>query len=139
MANQESAVYQWFNAETNLPITTETNQSFIPVSNGLYLVEVTLDGCTERSDVIEVDTLGLEQFSSEELQIYPNPSLDFITVDFNSQNELQLSIIDLSGKLQKQKNISGKTRLNIKTLPSGIYFLKLVSKEKTGTFKFVKK
>jgi Zn-dependent M28 family amino/carboxypeptidase len=49
-AAQNSASYQWYNCDTNLPIDGETAQSFSPNSNGSYAVEVTSGSCSEMSE-----------------------------------------------------------------------------------------
>ncbi|WP_026754812.1 M28 family peptidase [Sediminibacter sp. Hel_I_10] len=137
-ANQGSASYQWINAELNLPISGATNQTLMPTENGTYTVEITLNGCTETSQPKVVDDLNLEQFSSEELSVYPNPAHNFISIAIPSEMEMDVKIYDVSGKLQKEHHIAGSTTLNIEKLPTGVYFLSLRSKEKAGIFKIVK-
>nr|WP_321221858.1 M28 family peptidase [uncultured Psychroserpens sp.] len=137
-SNQNSASYQWFDAATNTAIGGETNQSFTPTVNGVYYVEVTSGTCTERSEDIIFDTLGLESFTQEELKIYPIPAQNFVTIEFSSEIVTQVNLFDVSGKLVLNKTIAETTKLNIKDLPQGIYFLKVNTKEKSGTYKIVK-
>ena len=106
--------------------------------NGNYAVEVNLNGCTELSEAINVSTLKLEKFSSEELRLYPIPSNDVVTIDSNEDVDIELSIFDVSGKLQQKTFIKGKNDIDIRTLTSGIYFFKFLSKDKTATLKFIK-
>lgn len=58
--------------------------------------------------------------------IYPNPAIDFISVE-NLKPNSSLELIDNSGKLVKSiSNIkTAKTEINIKNLTSGIYYLKV--------------
>jgi len=137
-ANQDNAGYQWINLETNSPIAGETNQVFMATENGNYAVEITFNGCTEISEAFSVDTLNLEQFSSEAIRIYPNPSKDFVNIVIKETKDVQLSVFDASGKLKLDTILNGKSKLNIKNLSKGIYFFKFNSAEKTATFKFVK-
>jgi len=78
------------------------------------------------------------------MTLYPNPSTDFITLSSKNENleELSFALIDNSGKiiLNDQKVNSENEKINIKALPSNMYFL-IISKlnKKSKTFKFLKK
>ncbi|MFT4781590.1 MAG: hypothetical protein ACJAZK_001354 [Psychroserpens sp.] len=137
-SNQNSSNYQWFNCDTEIAISGAINQSFTPVANGSYAVEVTSGACTERSECLVFDTLGLDSFSADELKIYPIPAQNFITIEFSSEISTDVNLFDVSGKLVLSKTITESTELNIKSLPQGIYFLKVSTDEKSGTYKIIK-
>ena len=88
--------------------------------------------CTLVSDIIlSVDESHIPQFS-----IYPNPAKNELTIDPKSNEILLVEIVDVAGKIQTNQTISGSTRLDISSLRSGIYFVKL---EGSGsTLKFIK-
>ncbi|OUR94568.1 hypothetical protein A9Q87_02735 [Flavobacteriales bacterium 34_180_T64] len=138
-ANQASASYQWLDCNTNIPIPLETNQSFMPSFDGVYAVEITSGSCIELSDCIVFDTLGLDAFLPNEIQVYPNPVKTILNIEAATDDDYIFNIYDVSGKLvlsvQSQKR---RTTLNIKTLSKGIYFLNVNTKEKLGTYKIVK-
>jgi len=138
MSNQNSASYQWYDCDTDSAISGAINQSFVPTSNGVYAVEVTSGTCIERSECIVFDTLGLEAFTTQELKVYPIPAQNFITVEFSSEIETDLNLFDVSGKLVLTTTTTETRELNIKNLPQGIYFLKVSTAEKSGTYKIVK-
>lgn len=72
----------------------------------------------------------------ELISIHPNPSSNFIKIDnFEIPNEIE--VIDMNGIIQKsEKNIA---QLNISNLSSGIYLLRIVSKNmKTRIAKLIK-
>jgi hypothetical protein len=138
-SNQNSASYQWFNCDTDTAISGATNQTYIPVANATYAVEVTSGTCIERSECLLFDTLGLDSFSTDELKIYPIPAQNFITIEFSSEMSTDVNLFDVSGKLVLNKTITESSELNIKDLPQGLYFLKVNTKEKSGTYKVVKK
>lgn len=139
-ANQNGATYQWINCSTDSPLAGENGQTFVATTNGTYAVEVTIGSCTERSECIQVDTLGLEEFSEEEIKVYPNPVISNLNIEFlNSEAEAAVKLYDVSGKLILSTNTDGTfTSLDLKEMPQGIYFLNVETSEKSGTFKIVK-
>ena len=138
-AVQSSATYQWIDCETNMAIPLEINQLFVPSSDGVYAVEITSGSCVELSDCIVFDTLGLDAFHENEIQLYPNPVTTNLTIEVTFSGLLNFNIFDVSGKLvlrtQSNTNI---TSLNLKDLAKGVYFLNVISVNKRGTYKIVK-
>ncbi len=138
-ANQTGAAYQWYNCNTQLPIVGATNRTFTPASNGRYAVEITSGTCVERSECYLFSTLGIEEFTEDELKVYPNPVTNELHIDRSDEIELKVRIYDLNGKyilseILKQK----KNSLNIKNLSKGIYFIEVMTSDKSKTFKIVK-
>ena len=73
------------------------------------------------------------------LNIFPNPATDIINIDIPKQYKQQnteIVIYNSQGAEVNKINISNNTErinLNINQLPSGVYFLRLVSDEGVGT------
>ncbi|MEH6535010.1 MAG: M28 family peptidase [Psychroserpens sp.] len=139
-SNQSSTSYQWYNCDTDTAVSGATNQSFTPNNNGTYSVEVTSGTCVERSTCIIFDSLGLESFLDDEVNVYPNPVKSNLNIETNSNiRDIDIQLYDVSGKLILNSSSSENiTTLNIKKIPQGIYFLNIKSSEKTGTYKVVK-
>ncbi|WP_033959977.1 M28 family peptidase [Psychroserpens jangbogonensis] len=139
-ANQASASYQWINCDTSSSISGATSQSYIPSVSGNYAVEITSGTCTELSECIVFDTLGLDDFLASEIKVFPNPVKTNLNIEITNNTEsIALDLFDVSGKLVLQKSITNEViSLNMKNLPRGVYFLKVSSSEKTGTYKIVK-
>ena len=137
-SNENTGSYQWFNCDTDSAIAGATNQTYVPIANGNYAVEVTSGSCIERSNCLLFDTLGLDSFSEDELKVYPIPAKNFITVELSTEISTQLNLFDVSGKRVLNQTISESTELNIKSLPQSIYFLKVNTTEKSGTYKIIK-
>jgi hypothetical protein len=74
------------------------------------------------------------------MNVYPNPASDFITVDASLiQTKCQLSILNLSGQELIARQITEpKTQIDISSLPSGVYFVRLTSDKTVSTGKFIK-
>ncbi len=74
-----------------------------------------------------VDVKSLD-FSSQ-INIFPNPAHDFVTVFNQSQEQILAEFYDFSGCLhmKTELEIHGQFLINISTLPSGIYFKKIIN------------
>lgn len=138
-SNQSSGLYQWYNCDTDMLISGAINQSYAPPSNGNYAVEVTVGGCTERSDCKFFGSLNVESFLENEINVFPNPVRTDLNIEAIGFQGLEIKLYDLSGKLILATNSSeALTTLNVKNIPQGIYFLNVMSSEKAGTYKIVK-
>jgi Secretion system C-terminal sorting domain len=102
----------------------------------------------QRSDIIGIDTFSVDTFdlatNQNEVQnfdVYPNPANNYITVT-SSNNSLinQIQITDLNGRVINNtiENSVVSSEINIADLSSGIYFVKVSSKQGSSTSKIVK-
>ena len=64
------------------------------------------------------------------LTIYPNPANQAVNIECISFENCEISIMDITGNtLEKQSLISEFTTLDVSSLPSGIYFIKVSNEE----------
>jgi hypothetical protein len=97
-----------------------------------------------RSSLLNSNGCGLVSVIENSLQsdfsIYPTFASETIHLVSNKTNEYQLEVFTISGKMIKRETIKGSSNqeLNVLDLESGIYFLKITSKESSFTEKFVK-
>jgi uncharacterized repeat protein (TIGR01451 family) len=102
----------------NEPIITNTTQTF-------YTLPTNISATAE----------GLN------INIYPNPARDQITVVWGSFKPHWLEILDISGRVVSQNNVSQseeQTILNIASMPAGLYFLRLSSAQTQSIARWVK-
>jgi hypothetical protein len=90
---------------------------------------VKVTSITETVTTYNPSTSIDEQITLEKISVYPNPSNDVLMVQVNSllAKDLEISLIDISGKLIDKKTIfQGSTiaYFDVSTLYKGIYFLK---------------
>ncbi|MFC0603093.1 M28 family peptidase [Winogradskyella pulchriflava] len=138
-ANQASASYQWYNCDTNTIIPGATNQTFVPTVNGNYRVSISNGSCEEISACYNFTTLSAEEFTKEDIQIYPNPVNNILNISNNTNTKLHISVVDITGKeIKKLKSKKESIQINLKNNASGVYFIKLTSKAKSSTYRFVK-
>lgn len=84
----------------------------------------------------ECESFSKEEFDSNEIDLYPNPTSQFIEVRTNYAIN-QLKLYSISGKEVKSypKNIS---RIDLSDLPNGIYLLEIVTNQGSITKKIIK-
>ena len=73
-----------------------------------------------------------------QINIYPNPAQDILNIGITSPQPIRYEITDFQGRVVLHGEISGKSQININNLVSGVYLLKLRTKQKVYTNKFIK-
>mgnify|MGYP000657497325 CR=1 FL=1 len=130
--------YQWY-LDGNM-IDGATSSTHIAEENGDYTCVVSnASGCNEESNMINVNTIGINENQLEQIDIFPNPTNNNITI--TSQTEYHtLEIIDLEGRLIRKLALKNKKEniFNLHYLKSGVYTLKLVGNENISTRKLIK-
>ena len=98
------------------------------------------------SDTITVNFVGFENSIDKQIQVYPNPSTENITISSNFQinSPTVLNIFNLTGKLILSNNIEMKNGfsevIDISSLRNGVYFIEIKnSLINTQKFYFIKK
>lgn len=126
----------------------------------VYIDEVTLTGCTngsrdgeqepanqEVTETQEVVSSSLEQSlagSLSNLNLYPNPTSGELNIEFASSDNgtAQIYVTDISGKVVLQDVIKVQEgaqmyQLNMSDLPSEMYLVHIVCKDKVNTEKII--
>ena len=141
-ANATGIAYQWIDCSDNSPIVGETDQSFTASTNGSYAVELTENGCTNTSDCIAIENIGILENSFEtEVVVYPNPTFGKLQIDLGqTYSDISIDVTDSQGKIVKRK-FFGITQIIDLTIeePAGVYFLKIISESKKVIIRIIKK
>ena len=143
---------------------TDDNQfnDFVQTDDGGFLCvgwhEHPVTGVTyQNAWLVKLDSLGCDtpgchtvviqklQISKTELQIFPNPTTDYITIKTKDNSSLPkgtLQIFNMQGALQMEHAIpkhQNQLQLNLSYLPTGLYLGRIVgSSGEGGGFRFVK-
>lgn len=135
----EGDSYQWF--YRNEAIAGATERSYLALESGLYTVEVTIGGCTDRSISRNLVITGLEadkRFANS-ITIYPNPVTDRlrIAVSNSVMGTHHFSVFSLSGKrLSESQQVKDEQEeifeLDASALKPGQYLIRIVSPEGTA-------
>jgi hypothetical protein len=129
---EENGTYQWMNCdENNSQIEGATLQSYSPLPNGSYAVQVTNTfGCSITSECLPVIVTSIDKLDSKsEWSIYPNPATNLFFV--NSGNDhVHTTVLTADGKILFHTN---SQQINVEHLPSGMYFVNLRTEKKQET------
>lgn len=88
-------------------------------------------------------TLGVISYSSlENIQVYPNPTVDYVTVNFEKSDSYTISVFNNSGQiLNTIKTNKVKQQVSLESYSTGVYIILIKNSEKQlyKTFKLIKK
>lgn len=85
------------------------------------------------------ETLSMSQNAIEGFMVYPNPATNTLNLTAKI-NINEVTIININGQSVFSKSINAmQSQIDISTLNSGIYFLRVTSNKNSGTYKIIKK
>jgi hypothetical protein len=116
-----ATAYQWYNCATNTPILNATSQSYIATASGDYSVQVTIGTCVIGSDCGNVTVTGINENTTNTINIYPNPTSSILNIEVNEQT--QITIVNVLGEVVKTQTIKGLSTIDVTELNTGVYFI----------------
>jgi hypothetical protein len=122
---------QWYKNGVIIPGATSSTYQAMTV--GTYnQTKTNLNGCTDSSSfglTIHPDPLcgaSIAENSAMDVKIYPNPSTGFFTIEINSNEPKEFTIVSILGAVvSKGTLVNGKTKVNISAEPAGVYFVQV--------------
>lgn len=134
--------YLWNNGDTT------NNMTFISGSiekDTIVYIDVTGKDNWHSSDTISISILNtemsIENNSVSNINIYPNPVLDILSISGKDiKNIISIKLFDSTGKrlfIDNKKKIN-QIEYNLKDLDDGIYFLQLQSESSSTSYKLMK-
>jgi len=142
LMSSHGAAYQWY--LNGSLIGGATDSFYVALQGGTYSVQVTNNlGCTSLSSGVFITGALSIQNLAQGIYLYPNPVRETLVISvlsldwkgtFEIYNVLGERFYDgvIDGGNQKQETI------NCKQFPSGIYFVRLITKGESYIAKFVK-
>lgn len=126
-------------ANTELIITIASLTSESPYD--VYLVAMDDEDIFTEVAKIEAATItGLEQKSGVYVNVFPNPSSDYIEVHTTETSAMHIQLTDIQGRVFHSKLINSEpTRIDVMDFPQGIYFLHYDAASTSGYIKLLKK
>ncbi|MFM1876230.1 MAG: hypothetical protein RL266_1967 [Bacteroidota bacterium] len=114
----------------------------------IYLDDVVISGCKNNSSARLADPTAIESGTKESLisnvNLYPNPTSETLNINLElmADANIQLRVMDMSGKLVFDRNITtteGSNKITIQSsdLPAGVYVMSIVADTEMITKRFV--
>lgn len=141
ISNQYNASYQWLNCPNYNPVQGANQQTFSPLVDGEYAVEITFNGCVDTSDCIVFSGIGLEEDANNFTSIFPNPFQSTLEITFNNQAVGKRKIMiynDLGQKMVEVESTGNKNTINTTSFEKGIYYVTIMDDSAVNTFKVIK-
>jgi hypothetical protein len=132
--------YQWINCATGQIIADATNDSLVATANGSYAVVVTnANGCSDTSECLIVDQVGIFFPESAIIGLYPNPTSDFITLELPAAEGAVAHVYDAQGKIiLSVSNAKNGQQFDLSALSTGVYTFRVTLNNLTHIEKVVK-
>jgi len=135
-ANSGGKSYNWY--KNDVLINDVHISNFIVTESGEYKVTVIYSSaCNDESNKVNVtvETLGLEDLTDvkNKIKLYPNPIVDFLSIENDNKDIKSIKILDVNGKVLSDKiNIDNEMiKINFTSYPKGIYFIQINSDHKS--------
>lgn len=140
-ATESGATYKWLDCNNaNAIISGETAQSFMPVEDGDYAVEITKGSCKAVSECMFVDivlTSFTSSFDAVNTSVYPNPTSGNVKLIMADKHQAYIvNVFTQTGELVNTQEISTETELTLGTA-SGLYLVEVIDSN-TGTVEVLK-
>lgn len=92
---------------------------------------------TQYPGLMNYQFLGVDDVANNQLELYPNPADN--QLNFQSSKKGNLMVLDLRGKtILSSFATKGKNMIDIESLPSGVYLLRLETEQTVASARFVK-
>jgi hypothetical protein len=110
----------------------------------LLLIEVSdgelSDSAQIQINVIENSILSIEKLISENIKIYPNPIIDNLIIESSNNKLITIRVYSLNGEEVFYNDLhSLNNKLDISSLPSGLYILKINMNNISKKIRIIKK
>ncbi|MDD3875273.1 MAG: T9SS type A sorting domain-containing protein, partial [Bacteroidales bacterium] len=127
-ANASGLIYKWVDCNNMFaPVPGAVNQSFTPLTNGMFAVEITSGNCTQMSGCYVITTVDAENVTiNRAFNVYPNPSQGVVHIDIpQSTSVSKLRILNITGQEILNQNIEATSEVSLR-LPSGMYVIEFM-------------
>lgn len=120
-------------------ITNDEEGNPIEMITQSYLFGSWVNSTRDRRTYPDCLTLSDEEVAFEEINIYPIPATDELTIENTTQQDFALQLFDINGKLIKAEQLLNyRNNLDVSSLNSGVYILKLSNQSGVYTKRIIK-
>jgi hypothetical protein len=93
------------------------------------LVQVNYTAGTNSGVLVASQSIGVLESSAPQVTVFPNPTTDYLTVQWKNANNIPYAIFNMEGKRVMEGSLSDNSQLEVSTLANGLYFLKTATSE----------
>ena len=136
--------WSWYMPGATPSISTLQNPVINYTTSGtknITLIATNASGSsTAITQTVSVNTCtGLEELTSAQISIYPNPANDFITISIdNAIEQITIKLVDILGKeIISTFSQKSKSQLNLSGITNGIYSLKIIDSKGNSFTKLI--
>lgn len=120
-----ASLYQWLDCNNGLQsISGATNQTLLPPDDGEYAVILQVNGCTDTSDCVAFFFAGVDENQTRpNVQIYPNPVVDYVTIEAPEEADwMKIVIYSVSGQvIYSNESINSNSYKFLYRFSTGVY------------------
>jgi hypothetical protein len=131
--------YQWLTCNPFTIISGANSQAFTATANGDYAVAVTENGCTDTSNCMTVNSVGINEIhANNSITTSPNPTYSIfkIVCPMNGGNVILYNSFGqklLTSKIENQTSL-----IDISQYPKGIYIAEITDNKTSYRVKIIK-
>ena len=129
--------------EISVPISAQSGETRLRIKKLNTLTEIenpcSMAGAGQIEDyTVNVSTLGLHNWNKNNINIYPNPFTDNLTIEATEKIK-HIEIYNALGvRISTHDIATHQKTLNLRNLPKGIYLLRITNDGASTTFKVIK-
>ena len=116
----------------------DDDEDLTGLSAGDYTVLVKgTAGCESERTFTVKGQVGIDDLTTENVAVYPNPTTEFINIEFTGT--FQYELVAINGDILFAGSATDKEVLGLKDFADGVYFINVNNETATTTIKVVKK
>lgn len=134
---QDYILKDWTWVELNMENVLDLSFELSSSDVGTWGMNTPAYFCMDK--LVGEESIGLTENEAFNLSVYPNPAFEEIHMDFETEQERMVSIIDYRGRVLKSQQFeAAQINMNLEELSTGIYQVLVVEGEKKYTSKVYK-
>lgn len=127
-STEPNATYQWIDCGTFTPIVGETSNTFTPLVNGEYALEISAGSCRDTSECVSIANIGLKETGLFSVEVFPNPAIDVVRIQ--ADNRVSLRVFNAQGLcVYESGRILENWEIDVSSWPAGFYWVSAVSQK----------
>ncbi|HLP54932.1 MAG TPA: T9SS type A sorting domain-containing protein [Fluviicola sp.] len=120
---------QWIDCNSNTAIAGATSTTFSPTVNGTYAIVVNYGpNCSDTSNCLMVNYIGLNESKMSDVLIFPNPATDEVYITFPGES-VEVTVNDAQGKFIFRQVVVPGESVSLAQLETGVYLFVFITEQ----------